>query len=63
MNSNNAAIFSDEVASNMTTQCPFVGDVSNRSENFFEHAANISLWALKTLPGSYKCKSYNRIKR
>lgn len=44
-------MFSDEVASKMTTTEPFVGAVSNNSAKFFEHAAKMSLCALKTVPG------------
>lgn len=54
INSNNADIFSGDVASNITTHCPFVGAVSNNSANFFEHAANISLCALNTVPNKKK---------
>lgn len=43
-------MFSEEVASRITTTDPFVGAVSNSSAKFFEHAANISLWALNTVP-------------
>lgn len=51
MNSSNADIFSGEVASRMTTHCPFVGGAaSNNSANFFEQAAKISLCALNTVP-------------
>lgn len=51
MNSNNAAIFSADVASRITQTEPVANDgVSNKSAKFFEHAANMSLWALKIVP-------------
>lgn len=58
MNSSNADIFSADVASNMTTIEPVVGADSNRSAKFLEHAANISLWARKTLPVKLKINNY-----
>lgn len=51
INSSRAAMLSGVVASSMMTHWPFVGVFSNRSANFFEQAANISLWALNTAPG------------
>lgn len=60
MNSNNACIFSADVASRMTQTEPFANDgVSNKSAKFFEHAANISLWALKICPIGEKKKKKN----
>lgn len=50
MNSSKAAMLSGVVASSMMTHWPFVGVFSNRSANFFEQAASISLCALKTAP-------------
>lgn len=50
MNSSKAAMLSGVVASSMMTHWPFVGVFSNRSANFFEQAARISLCALKTAP-------------
>lgn len=52
INSSRAAIFSDEVASRMTTTEPLVGADSNSSAKFFEHAARMSLCALKTVPAN-----------
>jgi hypothetical protein len=55
MNSNNADIFSADVASRITHTEPVASDgVSNKSAKFFEHAANMSLWALKIVPGNKK---------
>jgi len=45
-------MLSGVVASSMMTHWPFVGVFSNRSANFFEQAANISLCALNTAPES-----------
>lgn len=56
MNSSNADIFSAEVASNITTHDELGGADSNRSAKFFEHAAKISLCALKTVPRIRKKK-------
>lgn len=51
MNSSSAAIFSADVASNITHTDPCIaGAVSNKSAKFLEHAANMSLWALKIVP-------------
>lgn len=44
-------MFSADVASRITHTEPVANDgVSNKSAKFFEHAANISLWALKIVP-------------
>jgi len=51
INSNNAAMFSADVASRMTHTEPVANDgVSNKSAKFFEHAASMSLWALNIVP-------------
>lgn len=54
-------MFSADVASRMTHTEPVASDgVSNRSAKFLEHAANMSLWALKIVPerGKKKTKEF-----
>lgn len=51
MNSSRACMLSADVASSITQIWPVpTGARSNRSAKFFEHAARMTLWALKTVP-------------
>lgn len=59
MNSSNAAMFSADVASRITHTEPVASDgVSNRSAKFLEHAANMSLWALKIVPAKINSEKH-----
>lgn len=64
INSSNAAIFSADVASRITHTEPVASDgVSNKSAKFFEHAASISLWALKICPGRIRSEFKNKTRQ
>jgi hypothetical protein len=54
-------MLSAEVASSMTQMEPFAGAVSNKSAKFFEHAASISLWALKICPETERDKRVQKL--